>query len=89
MDIDTHNKALLMKNLHNFFNKKNLPWVKLIWEEYYSYSPPMDKLEGSFYWNIQLMHTYKKYASCTFVYEKYNPVLVLSMERGPSNLEIS
>lgn len=47
LNIDTHNKALLMKNLH--FNKENLPWVKLIWEEYYSYSPPMDKLEGSFW----------------------------------------
>jgi hypothetical protein len=27
------NEALLMKNLDNFFNKVDLPWVHLIWEK--------------------------------------------------------
>jgi hypothetical protein len=30
------NNALLMKNLHKFFNKADLPWVKLLWSKYYS-----------------------------------------------------
>jgi hypothetical protein len=29
------NDALLMKNLHKFFNKHDLPWVNLIWSNYY------------------------------------------------------
>lgn len=31
VDIHLHNKALLIKNLHKFFNKQNLPWVNLLW----------------------------------------------------------
>jgi hypothetical protein len=27
---------LFMKNLHKFFNKEHLPWVKLIWTSYFS-----------------------------------------------------
>lgn len=30
IDIEKQNKALLIKNLHKFFNKEDLPWVKLI-----------------------------------------------------------
>jgi hypothetical protein len=36
LDLKTHNEALLLKNLHKFFNKADIPWVKLIWEKYYS-----------------------------------------------------
>jgi hypothetical protein len=35
IDLRVHNEALLLKNLHKFFNKVNLPWVKLIWDNYY------------------------------------------------------
>lgn len=35
ISLKTHNEALLMKQLHKFLNKKELPWVKLIWENYY------------------------------------------------------
>jgi hypothetical protein len=30
------NDALLMKHLHKFFSKEDLPWVQLIWRKYYS-----------------------------------------------------
>jgi hypothetical protein len=33
--LQTHNDALLLKNLHNFFNKQDIPWAHLIWEKYY------------------------------------------------------
>jgi hypothetical protein len=36
IDIATQNKALLLKHLHKFFNKANIPWVDLTWKVYYS-----------------------------------------------------
>lgn len=30
IDIEKQNKALLLKNLHKFFNKADLPWVHLV-----------------------------------------------------------
>jgi len=35
LDLAVHNDALLLKSLHMFFNKDYLPWVKLVWENYY------------------------------------------------------
>jgi hypothetical protein len=45
----THNDTLLMKYLHKVNNKLNIPWVKHIWESYYSHRqlPSMRKV-GSF-----------------------------------------
>jgi hypothetical protein len=33
--LSVQNDALLMKNLDKFFNKHDLPWVNLIWSNYY------------------------------------------------------
>jgi hypothetical protein len=30
--LETHNEALLLKNFHKFFNKADIPWVHMIWE---------------------------------------------------------
>jgi hypothetical protein len=30
INLSTQNDALLLKHLDNFFNRKNIPWVKLI-----------------------------------------------------------
>jgi hypothetical protein len=35
IDIEKQNKALLLKNLHKFFNKSDIPWVNLIWDKHY------------------------------------------------------
>jgi hypothetical protein len=35
LNLQTQNDALLMKNLHKFFNKQDLPMVNLIWDNYY------------------------------------------------------
>jgi hypothetical protein len=32
IDLQKKNEALLMKNLHKFFNKLDIPWVHLVWE---------------------------------------------------------
>lgn len=40
-----------MKNLHMFYNKKDLPWVRLIWSSYYQNEVPHATKEiGSFWW---------------------------------------
>jgi hypothetical protein len=36
INLRVQNEALLMKNLHKFFNKQELPWVQLIWTNYYN-----------------------------------------------------
>lgn len=36
LKLETQNVALLMKYLHKFYNKSDLPWVWLIWNNYYS-----------------------------------------------------
>jgi hypothetical protein len=32
LKISVHNEALLMKNLHKFFNRHNIPRVQLLWK---------------------------------------------------------
>jgi hypothetical protein len=44
------NEALFMKNLDKFFNKADLPWVKLIWSQYYNNGKlPDQAMKGSFW----------------------------------------
>lgn len=50
LDLATHNKCLLMKHLHKFFDCENLPWVKLIWNSYYSEGVVTNRQVGSFWW---------------------------------------
>lgn len=35
IDLRKHNEALMMKNLHKFFNQLDIPWVSLVWEKHY------------------------------------------------------
>jgi hypothetical protein len=45
------NDAFLMKNLHKFFNKADLPWVQLLWSKYYSNGKVPDTVKrGGFWW---------------------------------------
>ena len=52
LNLETHNDALLLKNLHNFFNRQDIPWVHLVWESYYNDEslPSSSKRKGSFWW---------------------------------------
>lgn len=38
LDPKVQNKALLMKFLHKFYNRLNIPWVSFTWQAYYSNS---------------------------------------------------
>lgn len=51
IDLRVQNQALLLKQLHKFFNKHDVPWVKLIWSTYYVDSVPhASEPCGSFWW---------------------------------------
>jgi hypothetical protein len=51
LNITTHNDALLLKNLHKFFNRADCPWVQLIWDNYYfSGKLPDNRPKSSFWW---------------------------------------
>lgn len=39
LNLRMQNNALLLKNLDKFYNKKDIPWVQLIWWKYYQDSP--------------------------------------------------
>jgi hypothetical protein len=36
LDLKKQNEALLLKNWNKFLNRKDIPWVSLIWEKHYS-----------------------------------------------------
>lgn len=62
INLKAHNEALLMKNVHKFFNKHDLPWVHLLWEQYYSNGQlPGFRKRGSFWWRdiVKLLDTFK------------------------------
>lgn len=51
IDIKIQNTALLLKQLHKFYNHTDLPWVDLIWKSYYTDSiPHASDVCGSFWW---------------------------------------
>jgi hypothetical protein len=60
--LETQNEALLIKFLHKFFNNNDLPWVNLIWNNYYlSHGLPDHRNIGSFWWKsmIKLLPNFK------------------------------
>jgi hypothetical protein len=68
LQLENHNDALLLKNLHKFFNKADIPWVHLIREKQYGNGRlPNHILKGSFWWqdNLRLMEKFKSCASGT------------------------
>ena len=61
--LGVQNEALLIKHLFKFFNKKDVPWVNLIWDSYCHSSPPqVTQLCGSFWWR-DILKLYDKFSS--------------------------
>jgi hypothetical protein len=49
IDRSLHNDAMLLKFMHKFFNKEDIPWIQLIWENYYANGKlPSQNKRGSF-----------------------------------------
>jgi hypothetical protein len=62
INLRLQNEVLLMKNLYKFYNKEELPWVQLIWANYYRNGcVPNQAKKGSFWWedNLKLLNCFK------------------------------
>jgi hypothetical protein len=62
INLSLQNDALLLKHLHKFYNKADVPWVQLIWFRYYSSKVPHAACEvGSFWWKdvLRLNNLYR------------------------------
>lgn len=68
IDLRFQNNALLMKNLHKFYNRHPVPWVNLIWTTYYPDKVPHAlSLRGSFWWKdvLQFIDIFRGLSKCT------------------------
>ncbi|KAG8051284.1 hypothetical protein GUJ93_ZPchr0009g2396 [Zizania palustris] len=58
INIRAQNNALLLKMLDKFYNKRDIPWVNLIWQKYYNSGnvPHLQTSRGSAWWKSILKH---------------------------------
>lgn len=66
INLNSQNEALLLKFLHKFFTRADIPWVHLVWDNYYNNGKlPGQNKEGSFWWKnvVKLLDKYKGIAS--------------------------
>ena len=62
IDLKTQNQGMLLKQLHKFYNKYDVPWVSLVWDTYYvGKIPHASDPCGSFWWKdpMQLSDVYR------------------------------
>ena len=62
LNLKVQNDAMLLKLMHKFYNKLDVPWVHLIWDTYYASTVPHAAAPcGSFWWHqlVQLMPVYR------------------------------
>jgi hypothetical protein len=68
INLRSQNVALLLKHLDKFYNKKDISWVHLIWNTYYSNGevPQASKDRGSFWWRdlLKLCDIFRGIATC-------------------------
>lgn len=51
INIEVQNQSLLMKNLDKFFNRKDIPWVSMVWKKHYKNGKlPGQTKRGPFWW---------------------------------------
>ena len=51
IDLRVQNQGLLLQQMHKFYNRMDLPWVKLVWSAYYiGLIPHATDPCGSFWW---------------------------------------
>ena len=61
LNLEIQNCALLLKQLHKFFCKADVPWVKLVWSIYGDSPPHAQSSRGSFWWRdiFKLVNIYR------------------------------
>jgi hypothetical protein len=68
INLSVQNDALLLKHLHKFYYKADVPWMNLIWSKHYSDKVPHATREvGSFWWkDVQRLSTiFRNIARCS------------------------
>jgi len=68
INLRSQNSALLMKHLDKFYNQKDVPWVKLVWNAHYQNGqiPHATTDKGSFWWRdlLKLCDMFRGISSC-------------------------
>jgi hypothetical protein len=67
INFELQNKALLLKQLHKFYCKADIPWVQLVWSLYTpGKAPHSQSKRGLFWWRdvFSLVDTYRGMSSC-------------------------
>jgi hypothetical protein len=66
LNLEIQNKALLMKQLHKFYSKADVPWVHLVWALYGDNVPHASSKRGSFWWRdiFSLVEDYRSVSRC-------------------------
>jgi hypothetical protein len=66
LNLELQNKALLIKQLHKFYSKADVPWVKLVWSLYGDQVPHAQSRRGSFWWRdiFSLVSDYRSVSHC-------------------------
>ena len=67
INLRLQNDALLMKQLHKFYNKVDIPWVQMVWFKHYPMKVPHASPEvGSFWWKdiLRLNVLYRGISKC-------------------------
>jgi mannosylglycoprotein endo-beta-mannosidase len=67
INLEIQNQALLLKMLHKFYTKANIPWVRLVWSLYDpSKAPHAQSKRGSFWWRdiFNLNNIYRSITKC-------------------------
>ena len=76
INLNIQNKGLLLKHLHKFYNKVDIPWVSLIWNNYYADGVPHATTPvGSFWWRDILK-----------LHDAYTPISSVHINMGDSAL---
>lgn len=67
-NLSVQNDALLLKHLHKFYNRDDVPWVDLVWTKHYVDKVPHSaRVTGSFWWKdvLRLNIVSRNIAKCT------------------------
>ena len=68
INLRSQNIFLRIKHLHNLYNHKDVSWVRLVWNTYYSSGklPHASKAVGSFWWRdiLKLCDHFRGVAKC-------------------------
>ena len=68
LNLQLQNDALLLKSLDKFYNKREIPWVQLVWWKYYQGKVLHAAREvSSFWWKdiLRLSNLFRGIACCT------------------------